>query len=286
VTTAPLVLHASDVRVEIDCPKYCARAIGAVYAPASRPMLPTRVVERWDAHCSDRHWQIRVEGREVERGVGEDVDLAGALETRFIHQLEGWHPDASLLHAALVELEGVPILFGGDSGRGKSSLTREVMRRGGRYFTDELVVTDARRVWAVQRTPVFDFGPADAPLPHWLAGADRESYAWTRPDGSRWARPLFSVPDAQWARAPIAAGDVVVVRLIGRDRDEVVPMTGGEALATLLDASLTRSWRQLGPLAADRRSFGIAWTDPARAVDLLTAATKHLASGPRPPSAP
>jgi hypothetical protein len=230
----------------------------------------------------DGGWSIEVDGEEAESGRGGDMVLTAALETRFITQLVGWHPTACLLHAALVELAGVWILFAGDSNKGKSSLSLEVARRGGAYFTDELVVTDSESVWAVARTPVFDFGPADAPLPSWLEGADRASYVVTQPDGARIARPLFAVPERQWATRPISARDVVVVGILGRGADEVVPRAAGDALASLLDASLTREWRQLGSLAADRRSFGIRWTTPGAAVDRLREATSHLASGRRP----
>jgi len=275
--TASLTLHASDVRVEIECPPFCARALGAVYGPATRAIIPTSTTQHWGARVGPDGWSLIVDGAVVDSGTGGEIDLTTATETRFIQQLAGWHPAACLLHAGLVELEGVWILFAGDSGRGKSSLTLEVMRRGGRYLTDEFVVTDARTVWAIGRSPVFDFGHADAPLPPWLVGADRDSYVFARADGHRFARPLFAVPPDQWATAPIAARDVAIVRILGRDEDAVVRMTGAEALATLLDASLTREWRQLGPLAADRRSFGISWTSPAAAIDALTTATSHLA---------
>jgi hypothetical protein len=212
------------------------------------------------------------------------MQLTPVIETRFLQQLAAWHPKACLLHAALVELDGVWLLLAGDSNKGKSSLSLEVMRRGGRYFTDELVVADTTSVWAVARTPVFDFGPADSVLPHWLEGADRESYALTLQDGRRFARPLFAVPRTQWATAPVPVRDVVVVRILDRGPDQVMPLTAAVALATLLDASLTREWRQLGPLASDRRSFGIQWTSPAAAIELLRVATSHLASDRRPPA--
>ena len=279
--TAPaLVLHASHVRVELDCPAWCAAALGAVYAPARRPLVPARTVTRWEGRLEAGGYAFFVDGAPVSAGPGDAVTLTGVLETHFITQLTAWHPDACLLHAALVELDGAWILLAGDSGRGKSSLCLEVTRRGGRYFTDELVVTDSRHVWAVGRTPVFDFGPADAPLPPWLEGADRESYRYARPDGQAWARPLFAVPEAQWAREPVPVADLAVVALLGRGEDSVVPRTAGEALATLLDASLTREWRQLGPLAAGRRSFGISWASPAVAIDRLRDATRPLAGRP------
>lgn len=271
-----VALHASERRIEITCPDWCARVIGAVYAPATRPLLPVERVARWEAVRDERGWQLFDDGVLCESGVGGDVELAAAIETRFLFQLASWHPNACVLHAGLVELDGVWVLFAGDSGRGKSSMTLELTRRGGRYFSDELVITDAERIWAVPRCPVFDFGPADAPLPAWLQGLDRESYRFERRPGEWWARPLHRVPDIQWAAAPVSVKDVAIVRLEGRESDAVRVMSAGEALATLLDASLTRDFRQLGPLASSRRAFGLQWTQPRVAVDALAVATRHL----------
>jgi hypothetical protein len=241
-------------------------------------------VEHWRGALTSEGWSLSLPGAPDRSGPGDETALAAAIETCFIESLNARHPDACLLHAGLVELGGVWILFAGDSDRGKSSLTLEAVRRGGRYFTDELVVADASRVWAICRTPVFNPGPVDLPLPSWLEGADRESFAYTI-HGRRHARPLFSVPRTQWARAPISTRDVVVVRIDPRGPDRVAPIKGAEALATLLDATLTREYRPLGPLASDRRAFAITWTSPSAAIDLLRDATSHLATD-RPLSAP
>jgi hypothetical protein len=277
VTASRLVLHASETRVEITCPAECADALRAVWAPAGRPIIATTRVTSWNAMEDASGWTIYVDG--VPTRMGRPTEpLAPAIEDLFVERLPEWHVGRCLLHAALVEVAGNWVVFVGVSGAGKSSLTLEAVRRGGKFFTDEIVVTDGRRVWGVGRSTVFDVGPVIAELPPRLAAADRVSYRFRNSAGQVFARPIIPVPDQQWATSPVDASGVVIVRVRGQGRDGVDPLRGAEALATLLEASIGDKWHDLGRLVSARRAFALTWSDPRVALDHLTSATSHLAN--------
>ncbi len=274
-----LVIHVSDVRIEIVCPDGTAASLRAVWDPASRPLIPVRRTTRWTA-CADRDgWTLTIDDVFVESGSAA-TSLALVIERELMTRLRGWHPDACILHAALIEVGGTWAILLGQSGAGKSSLTLAGVRAGGRYVSDELVVTDGARVWGVGRSVLFDVGPVTTPLPERMAQADRSSYRFRLPSGDEVAIPIMRVPPAQWATAPVDARSVVIVSLDGRGSDWVKPLSPAHGLAALLTASYTLEWRELGPLAREGQCFSLGWSDPARAIALLTEATSHLASDP------
>ena len=80
-----------------------------------------------------------------------------------VHAAPGW-----LLHAAALEYEGGAYVFAGPSGAGKTTLTLELMNRGWRLITEEMVLIDrqlavhglARPIHAPSEGPQRDRVPA------------------------------------------------------------------------------------------------------------------------------
>ena len=115
-------------------------------------------------------------------------------------EIERWWcdalPDKVVLHAGAVAIEGLAILLPGRGGAGKTTLVRELLRRGGEYLSDDHAVIDlSGRVWPyptdlksleggqVVRLPPKTIGArvAGGPLPLGLIVATeyQETARWT-----------------------------------------------------------------------------------------------------------
>lgn len=71
---------------------------------------------------------------------------------------------AVLLHAGAVEFDGRVVVVTGESGRGKSTLTAALVRAGGAYLTDELVIIDPEDLWVRPYPKPLDLDPTSLEL--------------------------------------------------------------------------------------------------------------------------
>jgi hypothetical protein len=122
----------TDVQLEIDdeMPQAeLARALVSTYAPAIRePTLHYTLTKR---QCS-RDGKLLFETE-------EPLDLVPLFELDFyeqlvLHALPGW-----ILHAAAIEIGESMVVLAGASGAGKTTLTLELVSRGHRLMTEEIV---------------------------------------------------------------------------------------------------------------------------------------------------
>lgn len=71
---------------------------------------------------------------------------------------------AVLLHAGAVEFDGRVVVVTGESGRGKSTLTAALVRAGGAYLTDELVIIEPENLWVRPYPKPLDLDPTSLEL--------------------------------------------------------------------------------------------------------------------------
>lgn len=82
------------------------------------------------------------------RGRAHTREAAAELALMEINQLAlSRTPDRLLFHAGAVERDGAAIVIAGESGRGKSTLTAALVKRGFSYLTDEVVAVDPASRW-------------------------------------------------------------------------------------------------------------------------------------------
>jgi hypothetical protein len=166
-------------------------------------------------------------------------------------------PTFAFLHSGAVEVEGRVVLFPGRSCAGKSTLAAEFVKRGARYFSDDLVPIDRRLRahpfprplglrpspgWVATRTSIESLGgnPAVRPRPVALVWCGSYDALAVRPTFQRqtparaFAQLLANAPGAQ------IRPEVIVPILAGLARGVPV-FTGrrGEA-AKMVDAILRR----------------------------------------------
>ena len=172
-----------------------------------------------------------------------------------------------LLHAGAVSRDGRAVLFPGESGTGKSTMTAACVQRGLDYVTDEMVALEidslavagfARPImltgWAATRLglDVPGIGGKLSVTPELLGGA--------------------TVPGT------VRAAHVVSLRH-GGAATSLEPMTAGETLTALLRASFNhyrhgeRAWSAAAELASSVQGWRLDFAELAPAVDAVEAIT-------------
>src|SRR5882757_5558585 len=84
---------------------------------------------------------LYADGERIARNTELDHVLA-ALETDLHRYVAEISPDMTFLHAGVVGWQGRAILLPGRSLSGKTTLVRELLRRGATYYSDEFAVVD------------------------------------------------------------------------------------------------------------------------------------------------
>ena len=237
-------LYFSDVRIELRCNS--ARISDWVerrWRGAQQSMLPLSKTFRMVVNV-DLSLRIAFEDEllyEAPVGVADE----NVVEIYLYRSMLAEHRRRfGVFHGGAVVLNGTPWVFCGPSGAGKSSLVTAALRRGGRFFTDEYIVTDGKLLWGWARTPEVE------PL-----GAQRKA-----------AYPLRS---EQVAAAPAAARLVRFAYLSPGRSTRIRPLSAPETLRHWHEAAFHDSPAGLGELVGGSRSWIATWRDPSELLGRL-----------------
>ena len=225
--------------------------------PGFRPCAPK---------CTASHLRIGMSTGQIQIAEAERPDLRlGTSRLALRSFVESWleslastrSPAFAFLHSGAVEIDGRVVLFPGRSCAGKSTLAAEFVKRGARYFSDDLVPVDRRLRahpfprplgirpapgWVATRTSLKSLGgnPAVHPRPIalvWCGSYDalaaRSTFHRQTPSQA-FAQLLANAPGAQ------VRPDVIVPILAGVARS--VPVFNGRRgeAAEMVDAILRR----------------------------------------------
>jgi len=217
-----LVVQVADVRVGVDLP------VGD--ADRLRRELASIIVDSSTTARSD----VSVQVHET-----ETEDILAAVTRAAVTVTS-----SLLVHAGAVVHRGRALLFPGESGTGKSTMTAACVRAGMPYLTDEMVVFDLQD---------------DAHITAWPRPLMLTSWSSTQfglPVGSGTAKTV--VPPADLGAAveagPVGVGHVVVVR-VGAECDAVEPISPGQVITAILRSSFNHY--RFGE-AAWRTAVGVA----------------------------
>jgi len=266
-----LTLFVSHVQVDVRCAfPGVLDGLSASFSPCRRPLVPTRRRVRYE---------VRQDGQVCRDGAplicAETIeDLLPLVEREIYRCMPDWHRPAVMLHAAAAERDRVGLLLLGSPGSGKSTLVRQALRLGFRYYSDEITIFDGRQIWGVPRTIQFDTVQIDAPPPDLPDGCDLESYRCRSRSGSRLALPLSGVAPEAVAPAPVAASDTWLVFLTHRpDRPAVLEVcdavTALQELHQSVIGRIDHRSPDLGALVRRDRCHRLRWNDAGSALHLL-----------------
>lgn len=195
------------------------------------------------------------------------IDRLGDIELDILRSVTKMWSHAVVVHAGCVQYGGRTFFFVGQSGAGKSTMTRELLRRGGTYLTDDLVVMDGTHLHGVGRTVQFDALMEGEPLPSYLNDCTVDSYPIVDQQGRARYAPLWTDEHPVAASLPVHAGQSVVCELARADDDRVKTLGSLSQLSALHAATLTTGACYSGELSG-ATGLSIHWSDPAKAIEL------------------
>lgn len=267
--TRPAEMMRIDLRVlECDVAIEAARggdvlsALHAAWRPALRPRHPD----------PQRHYVVESSGQVALngapwRGDQELSALVPQLELDILRAVVTQHASSVILHAGAVVYGQRLLLFVGESGAGKTSFTREALRRGASYLSDDLVIITDKTARGLARTVQFDPLPRSDPIPSYLLDCDCESYQVG--DERKPTRvPLWIADHVTLEAFQPARGNTVVV---GLQRAEKATLLEGSELDRyrFLHAASLVSGRTYDGCLGNGPTWAVSWTDPAREFETL-----------------
>jgi hypothetical protein len=177
---------------------------------------------------------------------GETAAVLGLLDRVVMAVLERLHSRGILgTHAGVVEVDGRAVLLSGRSGRGKSTLTLGLLRRGAGWLTDELALIGPDDVTILPYPRALHVSPATAALLPEL------SFLLERPRHDLGAESEWSVTPADLLRAfgtrPAAPARLAAILLLDGAPD---PGRAPE-IARVAPALATMELMRGTPVAAD-----------------------------------
>jgi hypothetical protein len=257
---------AGTIPVEVECSETSAASLRAIFAPAlftpdEQPPAELTFFERAKGQVSHEP-----EGPLLRRY--EYTPLFPArVEGEVLSALPRLRASQVCLHAAVVVLAGVTLVFIAQSGGGKSTLTHAALERGAEYLTDDATFVDGSMLYGYARAVRFSPVPVSGPHPAYLRGFDLESHRYGLGPEAR-VVPLYPGPYRPRRGLDAREQEVVVVGVGRAESDEVVEVDTLERLRLLYQASITSHRVYSGEL--DRgRTFRLEWSDPARALEAL-----------------
>jgi hypothetical protein len=182
-----------------------------------------------------------------------------------------WHASTLVLHAACVARGDQPVLFVGESGTGKSTMSLTAVERGFTYGGDELTFLDGGRVWGLPRAIHFDRVRDAVPLPPWLSAAAWEPYEFRDREGRAATVPIVPLQLGRVAPAPWPSKKLHLVFPRRATRNRVEPCGTLEALAELHGAVRGAVRDGLEGLVHPERLWRLEWSEPGAALDELKA---------------
>jgi hypothetical protein len=190
-------IHGLELLVETDVAA-AAEAVAMSYgAFAIGPEHPT-LMDRASISASRAGDRVRLEdhrGR-VSFVKGETEAVLGLLDRVVMAVLDRLHGRGILgTHAGVVEIDGRAVLLSGRSGRGKSTLTLGLLRRGAGWLTDELALIGPDDVTVLPYPRALHASPATVALLPEL------SFVHGRPRHHLGGESEWSITPADLARA-------------------------------------------------------------------------------------
>lgn len=163
--------------------------------------------------------------------------------------------DSFLLHGGAVAKDGAGVLFLGESGSGKSSLTLAMLERGYHYYTDDLVVIHPRsaglsafpKPFSLKEPGLF---PRLQNKPNVWLGPERQISPSRREKTGRNDRLVWYIhPEDVRAdaigQAAVPVETIFFPTVVPRAKPEVEPLTSGQAMRRLFENSV--NFDSLGP---------------------------------------
>lgn len=261
-------IFLSGLRVGVR--SYCARTnryLRRHWAGAKQPIV------RPEAACeieviADRSPRIVVDGEVLwSDGVAEDL-VAGFEQWLYRLALARHKRRFVVFHAAALVSDGRTVVFSGPSGAGKSSLALAAVRRGWKYFSDEFVVTDGKRVWGWPRAIRFDPPKPGSRRPEYLQNLDLDDDAVESPKD---AAPYYPVADASIQRTTCLARQAHFVGVERAAKTTLAPVPATVGLKYWTEASFFMPAISLGSLVGANRVWRASWRHPDELIEMIEA---------------
>jgi len=211
--------------------------------------------------------------------VDGEVVWAGGVVEHLVAGFEQWLYRAALaqhkgrfgvFHAAALVSDGATVVFSGPSGAGKSSLALAAVRRGWKYFSDEFVVTDGRRVWGWPRAIRFDPPESGALCPDYLVDLDADHDAVESREDA--APPYYAVGGEALQRVACSAREVRFISVERGTDTTLSPVSASVGLKYWTEAAFFEPTMSLGALVGAHRSWRASWRHPEELIDLIPTA--------------
>jgi len=260
-------IFLSGLRVHVR--SSCARTnryLRRHWSAAKCPILRTEAAFDIEV-IADGSPRIIVDGEEVWSG-GVVEDLVYGFEQWLYRAALGRHKGRfSVFHAAALVSNDATVVFSGPSGAGKSSLALAAVRRGWKYFSDEFVVTDGKRVWGWPRAIRFDPPASGAQCPDYLLSLDDDDDALET--SSDTVTPYYPVAEEGLQRVACDAREVRFVRIERAARTTLAPLSSTTGLKHWTEASFYEPTISFGALVGKNRSWRASWRHPDELIDLI-----------------
>ncbi|MBT7372313.1 MAG: hypothetical protein HN816_16805 [Gammaproteobacteria bacterium] len=213
-----------------------------------------------------RPYQVLCDGKVVDE-VEDSRQLLPRTELAIYNFFLETHRHLTVMHAALLQHGEQTLLLAGPSGSGKSSLSMAAVSAGWQYRTDELSVTDGKRLWGIPRAIQFDATCIGDTQPGFLETTDSESYRFRHPVYGAMYQPLVTVsaPKGQIELPRLEEVSTIILRS-GR-KETLEPLDGINALKHLHRACFLLPQHDLGALVGD--AWRLDWSDTGAAIRLI-----------------
>jgi hypothetical protein len=207
-------------------------------------------------------------------------NVASLMEGFVLERLALDNQVSFLLHAGAVVLGDHLILLLGEAGAGKSTFTREALRLGATYLTDDSLVCEPGNFRGLARTLHFDAVPASEleRLPSYFGDCDLDSSHFVDSDGQRWVVPLWRGHFPTLATFRPEPGKVAVFQLERAQENHILELSVLERAAALLGASLTSGSSDFR-VVPEGPTYRLAWSEEPG--ELLHMALRRLQSSAR-----
>lgn len=270
--TPSLSIYLSHVRVDLCCSEpQVAEAMRRTWGGCGTPLVQVEERTTYEVR-SGPDYEVLQDGIPLARARRPD-GVISLVDGSLYDRLLGWHsPGRVVLHAACITRDGQGVLLVGPSGSGKSTLAMTAVRRGWTYLTDEIAVTDGRRVWGIARAIQFDPVEIGTPLIPRLAGTAMWRWPGGDAEAGELAVPFFAPPQGSLTGSPVPAANVAVVQIGQGAGARLLARSPVETLGALHKASYGVPDLDLGGLVGTGRGWSLSWQEPEAALELLEGA--------------
>jgi hypothetical protein len=203
-------------------------------------------------------------GAEIVGKVESSGNAVSVLEGELLARMVTDNRAFFQLHAGAVVFGRQLVLLLGEAGAGKSTFTREALKLGATYITDDSLICEPGRFRGVARTVHFDSVlEGDLPnLPAYFQDCDTTSMRFMGRQGEMWAVPLWHGSFRTLSFFNPLPDKVVVFQLSQSRRSSISQFSPLERAAALLGASLSSASSDFR-MVPDGPAFSLEWhSDP------------------------